>query len=138
MPKTDSPVPNTQHPSPLGIDHVQITIPTGEEAAARDFYCGVLGLTEIPKPESLAGRGGFWLAVSGHQVHVGTEEGVDRTRTKAHIAYRVADIAAWRTRLEGAGCQLLDSVPIPGHDRFETRDPFGNRIELISQRQSDP
>lgn len=47
----------------LGIHHAQITIPKGKEREARDFYCGVLGLKEIPKPESLQGRGGFWLRV---------------------------------------------------------------------------
>jgi catechol 2,3-dioxygenase-like lactoylglutathione lyase family enzyme len=137
QPKADALKPNTQNPRPIAIDHVQITIPTGEEAAARDFYCSLLGLTEIPKPESLAGRGGFWLAIGQHQIHVGTEEGVDRTRTKAHIAYRVGDTTFWRTRLEGAGCQVLDSVPIPGHDRFETRDPFGNRIEFIARQETN-
>ena len=25
----------------------------------------------------------------------------------------------------------LESIPIPGHDRFECRDPFGNRLEFI-------
>lgn len=35
-----------------GIHHVQITIPKGEEARARAFYCGVLGLRNIDKSES--------------------------------------------------------------------------------------
>jgi catechol 2,3-dioxygenase-like lactoylglutathione lyase family enzyme len=116
----------------IGIDHVQITIPVGQEETARAFYCGVLGLTEIRKPEALAGRGGFWLALGDLQIHIGTEDGVDRLRTKAHIAYRVTDISFWRDRLEAAGCTILESVPIPGVERFETRDPFGNRIEFIS------
>ena len=47
----------------LGIHHVQITVPEGREDDARVFYCGVLGLQEAPKPEALAGRGGFWLQV---------------------------------------------------------------------------
>lgn len=37
----------------LGIHHVQITIPTGEEARARAFYCDLLGLEEMEKPASL-------------------------------------------------------------------------------------
>lgn len=116
----------------LGIDHVQITIPTGMEGAARAFYCDVLGLVEIPKPDSLAGRGGLWLALGELQIHIGTEDGVDRTTTRAHIAYRVSDLALWQARLQSAGCNIFESAPIPGHDRFETRDPFGNRIEFIS------
>ena len=116
------------------IDHVQITIPFGQEQIAHAFYCGVLGLTEIPKPASLANRGGLWLKVGNQQLHIGVEDDVDRTQTKAHVAYRVADLAHWRTTLEQAGCLILESVPIPGYDRFETRDPFGNRIEFITSR----
>ncbi len=41
------------------VHHVQIMIPAGKESDARDFYCGLLGLTEITKPAELAGRGGF-------------------------------------------------------------------------------
>jgi catechol 2,3-dioxygenase-like lactoylglutathione lyase family enzyme len=116
----------------MNIDHVQITIPVGQEQIARAFYCGVLGLTEIEKPDSLTGRGGLWVDVGGQALHIGTEDGFDRTLTKAHVAYRVHDIAEWRARLEGTGCIILESVPIPGYDRFETRDPFGNRMEFIS------
>lgn len=43
------------------LNHAQITIPRGAEEQAREFYCGVLGLPEIAKPDSLAGRGGFWV-----------------------------------------------------------------------------
>jgi hypothetical protein len=47
------------------------------------------------------------------------------------VAYAVRDLTAWRERLAAAGVQLLDGVPIPGYDRVEFRDPFGNRVELI-------
>ena len=113
------------------IHHGQITIPPGGESEARAFYCGLLGLAEIAKPESLAGRGGFWLAVGERSVHVGVEEGVDRSRTKAHVAYEVADLAAMRQKLTAAGVEVIEGIPIPGHDRLELRDPFGNRLELI-------
>lgn len=114
-----------------GIHHVQITVPRGMEDAARQFYCEVLGLPEIAKPEALAGRGGFWLQVGDRQLHVGTEDEIDRTATKAHVAYEVTDIEYWRTRLEVRGVAILGSVPIPDARRFEARDPFGNRIEFI-------
>jgi catechol 2,3-dioxygenase-like lactoylglutathione lyase family enzyme len=116
------------------IHHVQLTIPTGAEDEARAFFCGVLGLPEIPKPESLQGRGGFWVSVGGQEVHIGTEDDVDRTKTKAHVAFQVSDIEEARARLAAAGCQVLESVPIPGFDRFEFRDPFGNRMECIRAR----
>ena len=43
----------------------------------------------------------------------------------------VADLAWWREQLACEGIQALDTVPIPGYDRFEFRDPFGNRVEFI-------
>jgi len=114
-----------------GVNHAQISIPKGAEEAGRAFYCGLLGLSEIEKPDSLKGRGGFWLQVGDRQIHVGTEDGVERHATKAHIAYEVDDIDAWHQFLEEHGCKIGESVPIPGHKRFEFRDPFGNRVELI-------
>jgi catechol 2,3-dioxygenase-like lactoylglutathione lyase family enzyme len=120
----------------LGLHHAQITVPTGAEAHARRFYCDVLGLPEVEKPASLRARGGFWLRVGDRQVHVGTEDGVDRPATKAHLAYEVADAEWWRRHLESHGVRPLDSVPIDGYARFEARDPFGNRIEFI-QRLSE-
>ena len=118
-------------PEILGLHHAQISIPRGAEAEGRRFYVGVLGLREIEKPASLAGRGGFWLQVGDREVHVGTEDGVNRSTTKSHLAYRVRNLSQWRTRLEAAGFEILDSVPIPEYHRFEFRDPFGNRVELI-------
>ena len=115
----------------LGLHHAQITVPEGMENDARAFYCGVLGLTEAPKPEALAGRGGFWLQAGAQQVHVGTEAGVNRAATKAHLAYEVSDLTLWRQRLEAAGIAVLESISIPGFDRFKFRDPFGSRVELI-------
>ena len=117
----------------LQIHHVQITIPKGAEEEARAFYCGVLGLPETPKPESLSGRGGFWLELGDKQIHVGTENGPERSRSKAHVAYLVDDLDAWRSRLAEAGVENLEGVPIPGYDRFEFRDPFGNRVEFLKE-----
>ena len=114
-----------------GVQHVQITIPRGAEEAARQFYCDVLGLAEIEKPEALKFRGGFWLVVGDRQVHVSTEDGVNRPATKAHVAYSVSSLESWREKLTQLGIQVEDGVPIPGCRRFEFRDPFGNRVEMI-------
>ncbi len=116
-----------------GLHHAQICIPQGAEAEGRRFYCDLLGLQEIEKPVSLRGRGGFWLQVGDRQLHVGTESSVDRTATKAHLAYQVDDLEAWRAVLQEKGIALLDGEPIPGYTRFEFRDPFGNRVEFIQK-----
>lgn len=115
----------------LSIHHAQITIPVGAEDEARLFYCGLLGLKEIDKPDALAGRGGFWLKVGDRQVHVGIENGVERARSKAHIAYLVDDLKSAREKLIASNIETLDGIPIPGYSRFEFRDPFGNRVEFL-------
>ncbi|HEX8248572.1 MAG TPA: VOC family protein [Pyrinomonadaceae bacterium] len=115
----------------LRVQHAQITIPKGAESEARQFYCDFLGLREVPKPESLKGRGGFWLEIGAFQIHVGTEDGFDRTKTKAHVAYEVEDLDGWREKLARNGVRILEGVEIPNYRRFEFRDPFGNRVEFL-------
>ena len=117
----------------IGLHHAQITVPSGQEDAAREFYCYVLKLQEIPKPKTLKARGGFWLSVGDHAIHVGIEDGVDRRRTKAHLAYEVTNLSHWRQTIEHYGLIVFDGMPIPGYGRFEFRDPFGNRVELIAK-----
>lgn len=67
----------------LGLHHVQITIPKGEEKLGKKFYCNILGLKETEKPNSLKGRGGFWLKVGNKDVHVGTENSFDKINDKS-------------------------------------------------------
>jgi catechol 2,3-dioxygenase-like lactoylglutathione lyase family enzyme len=124
----------------VGVHHVQISVPVGAEQEARAFYCGVLGIPEIKKPESLQARGGFWLSGNTVEVHVGVEDGIDRAATRAHVAWQVRDLPAWRERLQSLGIATVDGVPIPGYARFEFRDPFGNRVEFIEALplNSDP
>lgn len=113
------------------VHHVQVSIPVGAEDEARAFYCGVLRLKEVPKPGALIPRGGFWLELDGFQIHFGTEDRIDRTKSKAHVAYQVSDLANWQDKLTAAGCDVKDGIQIPGMNRFEFRDPFGNRIEFL-------
>jgi len=115
----------------VGIHHVQITVPRGSEDEARRFYCDVLDLREIEKPESLRARGGLWFQVGDRQLHIGVEDGADRRGTKAHVAYEVTGLASWRTRLAAHQIDVEDGIPVSGRARFEFRDPFGNRVEMI-------
>ena len=119
-----------------GVHHVQLTVPPGREEEARRFYCDFLGLPEVTKPASLVGRGGLWVQAGDRQVHIGTEDDVNRLATKAHIAYAVRGLEAWRSKLTDAGIEALEGVPIPGYRRFEFRDPFGNRVEFIEPEGS--
>jgi catechol 2,3-dioxygenase-like lactoylglutathione lyase family enzyme len=119
-------------PSPIQrIHHAQITVAASDVEAARSFYCGVMGLREIQKPTALQARGGLWLALSRGELHIGVEERVNRAATKAHIAYQVQNLPEWEAHLRAAGIGPIESIPIPDYHRFEFRDPFGNRVELI-------
>ena len=112
------------------LDHVQVAIPRGGEKDALRFFGELLGLTEIPKPEPLSGRGGCWFQLGNQQLHLGVEPDF-RPARKAHIAFAVDDLSTLRASLMDAGYEVRDDVPIDGRSRFFTNDPFGNRIELI-------
>jgi catechol 2,3-dioxygenase-like lactoylglutathione lyase family enzyme len=113
----------------IRIDHVQLAIPPGGEEAARAFYIGLLGLTEVPKPETMRARGGMWFAEG---IHLGIEEGM-RPSVKMHPALVVSDLAALEARLRAAHCEFVEAHELPGVRRGHTRDPFGNRIELVQE-----
>lgn len=121
--------PATQAVEILGYDHVQVAMPRGAEEQARAFYGATLGLTEIPKPEALAGRGGVWFRCGDRELHLGVEDDFHPQR-KGHPAFRVRDLAALRARLAAAGAAIAEGVPLPGRIRCETHDPFGNRLEF--------
>jgi catechol 2,3-dioxygenase-like lactoylglutathione lyase family enzyme len=111
---------------------VQVAAPVGGEDAARQFYGGLLGLSELQKPEALRARGGVWFACGEHQLHVGIEPDFSPA-TKAHPALRVAlsDLDRLAERLGEAGVEVHWDEAIPNVRRFYVADPWGNRIELV-------
>jgi catechol 2,3-dioxygenase-like lactoylglutathione lyase family enzyme len=113
------------------IDHVQLAMPPGGEAAARTFYGEVLGFTEVAKPMPMAARGGSWWQSGAVAIHLGIEPDM-RASVKAHPALVVDDLDDHVARLERAGFRWMPSDEIPGTRRGHTWDPFGNRIELIA------
>jgi catechol 2,3-dioxygenase-like lactoylglutathione lyase family enzyme len=112
------------------LHHVQLAMPRGGEEEARAFYVGVLGMTERPKPENLAKRGGTWFHAGAAEVHLGVEEDF-RPARKAHPALLVADLEQVRRRCAAAGYETTTDEPLIGFDRAYVADPFGNRIELL-------
>jgi catechol 2,3-dioxygenase-like lactoylglutathione lyase family enzyme len=110
-------------------------MPAGRESDARGFYRDLLGLSEVPKPASLAGRGGCWFAAPGVAVHLGVEEPFVPA-AKAHPALLVADLGLARRALAAAGAPVVeDDSGLPVR-RCYTADPFGNRIELVDSRDA--
>ena len=116
----------------LAIDHVQIAMPAGKEAEARAFYAGVLGLSEVEKPVSLAGRGGCWFESGAVKVHLGVDPDF-HPAAKAHPAFLVDDVKALERKALAAGVTVKRDVTLPGYERIHVFDPFGNRIELMQQ-----
>jgi catechol 2,3-dioxygenase-like lactoylglutathione lyase family enzyme len=112
------------------IHHVQLSMPRGREDDARAFYRDVLGMTEQPKPENLARRGGVWFRAGDAEVHLGVEDDF-RPAKKAHPALAVVNLAELLERCRAAGCAVATDEPLPGYDRAYVSDPFGNRIELL-------
>jgi catechol 2,3-dioxygenase-like lactoylglutathione lyase family enzyme len=124
---------------PIGIDHVQITVPRERESDALFFYREVLALEERPKPEPLRKKGGAWFVVGAMELHVSIDgtSVEEHQASKRHFGLLVCGLDAWRARLEAAGYAVLeDREPIEGIERFFVRDPGGNRVE-IAERAGD-
>ncbi len=116
-------------PGILGIDHVQIAVPKAQEAQCLAFYREVLGLTEIEKPEHLRARGGAWFQVGHVQMHVGIDP-EPSPKSKRHVCFLVADLAAAKQAVQARGVAIEDEGKAEGLIRFFVRDPAGNRIEI--------
>ena len=112
------------------LHHVQLAIPEGGEQRAREFYQGVLGIPEVPKPAGSARRGGCWFERGELRIHVGVE-GDFRPARKAHPALLVSDLRALAAALRAAGYPCREDQPLGDSLRMFIEDPFGNRIELL-------
>jgi catechol 2,3-dioxygenase-like lactoylglutathione lyase family enzyme len=116
----------------IGVNHVQVNVPHADLERAREFYCGFMGFTEIARPSTFKSKG-IWMHAGNFEMHIGLEDGVHRSVTRAHVAYEVNDIEFWRQKVADAGCEMVSQPLIPGFDRFQFRDPFGNNIEIIAR-----
>jgi len=114
----------------VGLDHVQLAMPAGDEDRAEAFYSGLLGLERLVKPEPLASRGGCWFSNGAVTLHLGVEADF-RPARKAHPALVVRGLGALCDRLVAAGHEVRPDHELVGVERCYVDDPFGNRIELI-------
>lgn len=121
----------------LTIDHVQVAMPAGREADARQFYGMLLGLPELEKPEALKSRGGVWFGLAdGRQLHLGVEQDFHPNR-KAHPCFVVdGEYEALARLLEESGYSIQHDGLNPSVRRFYAHDPFGNRLEFADRRSS--
>lgn len=116
----------------IGIDHIQLAMPAGQEDKARAFYSRLLGIPEIPKPTSLAKRGGAWFENNLVKIHLGVEADFHPAR-KAHPGLLVSGLRELTEKLRDAGYDVNEDEPLIGYERVYVSDPFGNRLELMER-----
>jgi catechol 2,3-dioxygenase-like lactoylglutathione lyase family enzyme len=121
----------------MRLHHVQVACPPGGEDDARRFYGAGLGLTEIEKPDELAGRGGVWFRGEGYELHVGVEDPFAPAR-KAHPAFELSSVAELDSvgdRLAAHGFEVdhRERRTFPGYERLHTYDAHANRVELLAR-----
>ena len=114
------------------LQHVSIPRPPGSAAQTRAFYGDLLGLPEIPAPNSISDLEVIWFKIGAEaELHCFREEPLDDPSIR-HFCLVVDDLPAMRGNLSGAGFAPYDVEPIPGRPRFFCRDPFGNIIEFTT------
>jgi catechol 2,3-dioxygenase-like lactoylglutathione lyase family enzyme len=113
----------------LGVNHVTVTAPEDLEQETVEWYDSCLGLERIEKPEGTQDRGG-WFKAGEQEVHVSIDQ--HNPHHAAHFAVLVTDFEGIVDRLRKANCHIEQARPIPGRKRCFTRDPAGNRIELMT------
>lgn len=123
------------------LDHVTLVVKDLERS--RQFYVGLLGMREVPRPAfSFAGS---WFQAGATQIHLILEyagsspagnllpEAQRHTRCQ-HFAFLVDDAEAALTHLRERGAAIL-SGPKPRPDGYQqvfVTDPDGHIIELCS------
>lgn len=93
--------------------------------AALRFYGEALGLPAVERDPSE--RRGAWFSLGAGQLHV-TEDATPQPPSRRHFAIEVDDLAEARRRVVAAGRPIEQEEP----GRFWTRDPAGNRIEIVA------
>jgi catechol 2,3-dioxygenase-like lactoylglutathione lyase family enzyme len=109
------------------LNHIAINIT--DLARSKKFYAELLGLEEIDRPESFKFPGA-WYRIGTFVLHLVGRKERDPELT-SHFCLWVEDVHGASKALQAAGFEIKwETLKIPGVDRFFTRDPDGNRIEL--------
>jgi catechol 2,3-dioxygenase-like lactoylglutathione lyase family enzyme len=111
----------------IRIHHVNVVVPIGRTEEVAAFYRDRLGLRQIPKPPQLDPRGAWFQVDELTQIHISERDG-DAHRD-AHFALVVDDFDAVVANLD----EWTPQDDIFGGGRGFTRDPAGNRIELLER-----
>lgn len=124
------------------IDHVTVVVKDLERS--RQFYVGVLGMEEVPRPGF--GFPGLWFQAGPSQIHLIEEHtasgpaGLARSAGASvsrghHFAFEVADALATVDALARQGIRLAAGPKQrpDGPTQIYVHDPDGHLIELFSR-----
>jgi catechol 2,3-dioxygenase-like lactoylglutathione lyase family enzyme len=116
------------------LHHVNVTVPPELEAVTKEFYGAVLGLEQVPKPAA-SRQSGAWYQIGETQLHLSVEDGPLSSLSSRHICFAVSDLGATEKSFRDAGVEIIpDARPLPGMRRFYVRDPGGNQLEIVQQK----
>ena len=115
----------------VGMNH--FTVLAEDPQTTLDFYCGLLGLTEGPRPD--LGFPGAWLYAGGPQavLHIvfGRPLPAQRAGVIDHMAFSATDLKAVKARFDTRGVKHdLRRLPDAGIWQLFCFDPNGARVEL--------
>ena len=114
----------------MRIHHVNVVVAPGGTAAVVPFYVDVLGLRQVEKPKEGVAQTGAWFDIDeSSQVHVSEREG--DVHPQSHFGLVVDDFDGVMRRLRAAGAPWEDQADVFGGRRGFTRDPAGNRVEIL-------
>src|SRR3954469_13779354 len=106
---------------PLRVTHIDhVTVLVTDVAAARAFYGGVLGLTEVAPPKEFDFVA-VWYDLGGQYLHLLPKPQPDPPSPR-HFCLHVEDVAAAREYLRSFGLRIDETVKIAAADRFFVRD----------------
>ena len=116
----------------MRLHHVNVVVPPGRTDNVVAFYTDVLGLRQVAKPTEGVAASGAWFDVDdATQVHVSERDG--ERHPQVHFGLVVDDFDATLRRVTAVGAPWEDQPPVFGGRRGFTRDPEGNRIELLER-----
>jgi catechol 2,3-dioxygenase-like lactoylglutathione lyase family enzyme len=125
----------------MKLDHAALLVSDPERSRA--FYVGVLGLEEVPRPETFEFPG-LWLQIGDQQLHLIREAEDGRAREDysagelaggftSHFAIEVDDLRATIAAVSATGGELAGG-PRPRGDgvmQAYISDPDGHVVELM-------
>jgi catechol 2,3-dioxygenase-like lactoylglutathione lyase family enzyme len=122
-----------------GLNHFTITAESREKTLA--YYCGLLGLTEGPRPA--LGFPGAWLYAGGAQavLHVYWDRPPPRQPTGVidHMAFTARGLSDVKSRFDAAGVAYeLRRQAGSGTWQLFSHDPNGARVELDFDGSESP